>query len=208
MIKRLLCVFTLLVSPLMVAAETDDAASALKQRLGQLHSFEAKFKQQVTDLQGEVLQVADGMLQLSQPNNMVWKLLPPDETKLIADGETVWHIDPFVEQVVAFDQDQAIENNPLILLAQPDSDHWQSFVITQPQPQQFVITSLSEDSQIASLTLKFEQQQLVELVMVDRQQQRTLMTFSEIRQNSDLDPALFRFSLPPGYDLDDQRSPD
>ncbi|GGD78142.1 outer membrane lipoprotein chaperone LolA [Lacimicrobium alkaliphilum] len=208
MIKKILYVFALVLSLPSFAAVTENAATELKSRLSELHSFEADFEQQVTDLQGELLQSATGKLQLQQPNKMRWQLdepNEPDETTLIADGDTVWHQDPYVEQVIAYEQSLAVQGNPLVLLAEPDSDHWQSFQISQPETGRFVIKSESEDSQIASLSLKFEDQKLAKLTFEDRQQQRTQMTFNQIRQNIKLAPELFQFTLPEGYELDDQR---
>jgi outer membrane lipoprotein carrier protein len=205
MIKKFLCVCALVLSLPSVASEIQNSAAELKARLSELHSFEADFEQQVTDLQGELLQTATGKLQLQQPNKMRWQLYEPDETTLIADGDTVWHIDPFMEQVIAYQQSQAVQGNPLILLAEPDSDHWQSFQISQPETGRFVIKSQSEDSQIASLSLTFKDDVLVQLTFEDRQQQRTQMAFSQIASNIALAPELFEFTLPEGYELDDQR---
>lgn len=205
MIKKFLCVCALVLSLPSVASETENSAAELKARLSELHSFEAAFEQQVRDLQGELLQSATGKLQLQQPNKMRWQLYKPDETTLIADGDTVWHQDPFMEQVIAYEQSLAVQGNPLILLAEPDSDHWQSFQISQPEPDRFVIKSQSEDSQIASLSLRFKDDVLVQLTFEDRQQQRTQMVFSQIASNIALAPELFEFTLPEGYELDEQR---
>lgn len=190
-----------------MTALANPAEQALKQKLKGLHSYQAEFTQKVVDATGETVQQAKGKLQLQQPDKLVWQLYAPDESKLIADGNTVWQVDPFVEQVVAVNQQQAIANNPLVLLAQPDSQHWQDFSVSE-QDNQFVINSRATDSQVVSLTLNFDGQQLTQLRILDRQQQTSTMTFSHIQQNIPLDPALFQFSLPKGYDLDDQRTTD
>jgi outer membrane lipoprotein carrier protein len=181
-----------------------EAAAQLKQKLINLRSFEAKFKQKVTDVNNEVLQQAKGEIALKQPNNMFWKLDEPNESILIADGVTLWHVDPFVEQVVALEQKQSIENNPLILLTNAQSDAWENFAVTQ-QDNVFTISAKQTDASIVKLMLRFEQEKLLELSMQDSQQQLSQLIFSEIKQNQQIDDARFVFELPKGYDLDDQR---
>lgn len=190
---------------LSFAAHSAPAATVLKEKLKGLTSFDAGFRQTVTDMQGQPLQSATGHIFLKQPNQLHWRVDEPNEALLIADGNTVWHVDPFVEQVIAIDQQQAIDNNPLILLAQPESAHWQRFNVTQ-QGQQFTITSHQNDGQIVSLSLHFDGERLVALDMVDRQSQRSELVFGNIKQNQLLSQDLFQFSMPSGYELDDQRS--
>ncbi|MDF2177614.1 outer membrane lipoprotein chaperone LolA [Aliiglaciecola sp. CAU 1673] len=187
------------------AGMAQEAAPELKARLKSLSSFDAVFSQTVTDGNGEQLQNATGRIRLKQPNQLHWQVDAPNETLLIADGNAVWHVDPFVEQVIAIDQQQAIDNNPLILLAEPDSKHWQDFKVAK-KGEQYTITSTQDDSQIVSLTLHFKGQTLVGLDMLDRQSQNSKLLFKEIKQNQPLSADLFRFSLPQGYELDDQRS--
>lgn len=182
----------------------DDAADSLKSRLHALQSFQANFSQQVVDGQGLQVQEATGKLQLQQPNKLRWELFAPHETLLIADGQAVWHVDPFVEQAIVLDQQTTVADNPLILLAQPDSQHWQDFAVTA-EGASFQIRSQNQDSQIDTLTLKFDGKTLVSLSLLDRQQQTSTLDFSDIQQNATLPAELFRFALPDGYELDDQR---
>lgn len=190
-----------LVSPLALA---DSSQQILQQKLAALKTFSAKFAQTVTDKQGEVLQQGKGQLQLQQPDKLRWQVQPPNENTLIADGKTLWHVDPFVEQVIAWDQASQVANNPIVLLAQPHSDAWQQYTITQ-QGQQFSVTAKSNTSQVAKLVFQFDGDKLVALDIVDRQQQLSHLQFSDIKQGIALDASLFQFSLPSGYNLDDQR---
>jgi outer membrane lipoprotein carrier protein len=184
--------------------EKPNAAEQLKQKLLNLRSFEASFVQKVTDVNHEVLQQAQGIIALKQPNKLFWKLDEPNESILIADGQTLWHIDPFVEQVVALEQQQSIENNPLILLTNAQSDAWKNFNVTQ-QGNTFSINTTQTDASIVKLVLRFEQEKLLELNMQDGQEQLSQLVFDEIKQNQPIDDARFVFELPEGYDLDDQR---
>lgn len=186
------------------ASHADDKTK-LQEILAQLDSFHAQFGQIVTDAQGQLLQEANGELFLMQPDKLYWEVLEPNENILVADGSTVWHIDPFVEQVVAIDQQQAIANNPLMLITSSDPAVWDSFVIEQTNAGQFSVSSTEDDAFIRSLQLVFDNLTLTKLVFVDSQGQRSELAFSDIRQNQSVDQALFEFRLPEGYDLDDQR---
>ena len=194
----------MLVVPLL-SAQAEDATANLRVKLAQLKTYHANFTQQVVDGQGELLQNAQGQLSLKQPKRMHWQVAEPNENTLIADGLTLWHIDPFVEQVVAITQAQAIENNPMILLTNPQSEAWQDFIISQ-RDNSFVIQAKDADAQVASLTLVFSADTLVQLKVADHQQQVSTLDFSDIRQNQPLDDQRFVFVMPQGYELDDQRS--
>ncbi|TDF41681.1 outer membrane lipoprotein chaperone LolA [Alteromonadaceae bacterium M269] len=184
------------------------AEQELKIRLANLKTFKANFSQTVTDLQGQVLQQANGLLQLQQPNQLYWELFEPNESVLIADGESLWNIDPFVEQATVFDQQQAIESNPMVLLAQPNSDAWNQFSIsktTDSKVDSFRVEALSDDSQIAVLIMSFIKNELSELSIIDRQQQTSQSVFSDIQQNLTISPNVFKADIPEGYEVDDQR---
>ncbi|WP_416308433.1 outer membrane lipoprotein chaperone LolA [Neptunicella sp. SCSIO 80796] len=197
----------LLVIPLLITnlSFADTAKTALQDKLTQLQSYSADFNQKVTDAQGQVLQQSTGSIQLLQPNKLHWQVNEPNENILIADGHTLWHVDPFVEQVIALDQAEAVKNNPIVLLAEPQSDAWQSYSISQ-QGNKFEVVTSAETSQIAKLVFIFEQDKLTELQIVDRQEQLSQLIFSHIQQGQDIDSKLFDFSMPEGFSLDDQRN--
>jgi outer membrane lipoprotein carrier protein len=207
MLKRWLkasAVFILLARATSLYAQAIDAQSLLKQRLLQLQSFKANFSQEVVDSQHTRLQQATGTIALQYPNKLYWHLNEPNENLLIADGQTLWQLDPFIEQAVAINQSQAIQNNPLILLTDPNGKHWDDFVVTE-KDNKFVITAKDLHGQVAQLVLQFSEAKLVAMQIVDGQLQTSSLTFSDIQQNSPLAASMFVFTLPEGYELDDQR---
>jgi outer membrane lipoprotein carrier protein len=156
------------------------------------------------DSQHTRLQQATGTIALQYPNKLYWHLNEPNENLLIADGQTLWQLDPFIEQAVAINQSQAIQNNPLILLTDPNGKHWDDFVVTE-KDNKFVITAKDLHGQVAQLVLQFSEAKLVAMQIVDGQLQTSSLTFSDIQQNSPLAASMFVFTLPEGYELDDQR---
>lgn len=184
-----------------------DVKQTLKDKLQLLKTFQADFSQTVVDLENTVLQQADGKIMLQQPNRLYWELLAPNDNILIADGNTLWNIDPFMEQVVAYNQASQVENNPLILLTDPNSDRWQDFVVSL-QGNEYIIAPVAQNSTtIEKLGLVFDSKgTLKSLQTTDSQQQVSTLLFSNINQNKELPVVKFTFSLPNGYELDDQRA--
>lgn len=187
------------------AVASDESKAELKTKLAQLQSFSAKFQQKVSDALGEELQNAEGILLLKQPQKLYWESFEPNEMQLIADGVTLWHVDPFVEQVVAIDQQNAAQDHPVMLLAQPDSPMWQHYLVEESAEDSFTMKSLKADSDFISLTLTFTEGKLTQLAILDKMEQTNQLVFSDVKQNQPVSDERFAFTLPEGYSLDDQR---
>jgi outer membrane lipoprotein carrier protein len=203
-LKPLLLLFAVLFNGTYAQSNDLNAKQQLKVKLASLATYQANFTQTVVDIENTVLQQATGRIQLQQPNNLYWELFEPNESVLLADGENIWNVDPFLEQVVVYGANAALENNPLILLTNPDSSKWDEFEVSQSDAQ-FIITPLELNGGIESLRLLFKGDVLIELESQDGQQQKSLLTFSEIKQNNPLAADTFIFVMPEGYELDDQR---
>jgi outer membrane lipoprotein carrier protein len=177
----------------------------LKIKLSKLVSYSANFSQSISDISGKELQKSSGTLTLKTPNMLRWETQLPDETLLIADGTTVWNIDPFVEQVTVIKQTSISQNNPLMLLVSDDETQWNTVIVENKQSR-FVVTSKNENANIVSLIIEFNGDELTRLQSTDRQQQKSLLVFSNIAQNESVSPSLFSFDIPKNYIIDDQRS--
>jgi outer membrane lipoprotein carrier protein len=204
LIKPLLLFITVLLNSTFSLATEMNAKQQLQVKLSKLATYQANFTQTVVDIENTLLQQATGRIVLQQPNNLYWELFEPNESVLLADGDNIWNVDPFLEQVVVYVADAALENNPLILLTNPDSSKWQEFEVSQSD-NQFIITPSVLNGGIESLRLLFNGDILVELESQDGQQQKSLLSFSEIKQNTTLPADTFTFVMPDGYELDDQR---
>ncbi|PKG97419.1 outer membrane lipoprotein chaperone LolA [Paraglaciecola sp. MB-3u-78] len=203
-LKQLILFTTVLLNSTFVLATDMDAKQHLKVKLDKLATYQANFTQTVVDIENTLLQQATGRIVLQQPNKLYWELFEPNESVLLADGDNIWNIDPFLEQVVVNRADIALVNNPLILLTNPDSSQWQEFEVSQAD-NQFIITPRELTGGIVSLRLVFKGDTLVELESQDGQQQKSVLLFSEIKQNHSLPADTFLFVMPDGYELDDQR---
>lgn len=205
--------------------DTNDT-SALKALLSDMRQFRASFAQTVVDAQQNVVHEAQGVLTMTRPDKLRWETTFPDETLLIADGEAVWNVDTFVEQVTVLSQANAIKDNPVMLLTSNDDSTWSMFSISQLDNaisklleqenrsgqentsglRSFQITPKQQGGQILTLTLTFNSDnELAALTMLDAQQQISTLTFSDIETTFPLAADTFEVEVPDSFIIDDQR---
>jgi outer membrane lipoprotein carrier protein len=186
-------------------AQTVTPKAELKIKLSKLISYSARFSQSISDITGKELQNSSGQLTLKTPNMLRWETQLPDEALLIADGTTVYSVDPFVEQVTVMQQASITQNNPLMLLVSDDQKQWNTVIVEKTQSR-FVVISKDENANIVSLNIEFNGDELLRLQSTDRQQQKSLLVFSNIAQNQPVPQSLFTFDIPTNYIVDDQRN--
>jgi outer membrane lipoprotein carrier protein len=186
-------------------AQTVTPKAELKIKLSKLISYSARFSQSISDITGKELQNSSGQLTLKTPNMLRWETQLPDEALLIADGTTVYSVDPFVEQVTVMQQASITQNNPLMLLVSDDQKQWNTVIVEKTQSR-FVVISKDENANIVSLNIEFNGDELSRLQSTDRQQQKSLLVFSNIAQNQPVPQSLFTFDIPTNYIVDDQRN--
>lgn len=179
----------------------------LRQLLGEFTTLKASFKQTITNMQGQELQQSVGEILLKKPQKLRWAVTSPEESLLIADGQTVYNVDPFVEQVTLLDQSSLTKSNPLMLLITDEEAQWAMVAVTKSQ-NSFTLISLAADSPISKLVLQFGvNSKLLSIVSLDRQQQQNSLVFSNVEHDLGIDATDFTFTPNPTWILDDQRQP-
>lgn len=210
------------------SSETNNtASSSLQGLLSDMKQFRAGFDQTVVDAQQNVVHEARGTLTMTRPNKLRWETTFPDETLLVADGEAVWNVDTFVEQVTILSQADAIKDNPIVLLTSSDEEIWSKFTISQLNngasvtmvddnvaskvkgnvvKKRYQITPKEAGGQIATLTLTFNQDnELALLTMLDAQQQISTLVFNNIETRFPVPAETFSVNVPDSFIIDDQR---
>ncbi|MDT0594275.1 outer membrane lipoprotein chaperone LolA [Glaciecola petra] len=186
-------------------ASVDDK-SRLKDLLANYENFQANFTQTITDSNGDELQTASGTILLVKPQKLRWEVTFPEEALLIADGQTVFSIDPFLEQVTLLEQDDLTNNNPLMLLTTNDESQWERVDVVFNNGY-FVVNSKDDNAMIVSVTLKFDDNaSLTRLISEDRQQQTNTISFTLVEQNIVLPNDIFTYDVKPSWVIDDQRT--
>ncbi len=205
--------FTLAVSLLLSSLTTAQAATAdrdaLIERLAGLSTLQAEFSQQVSDPAGELVQQLHGRMALARPNYLYWQTDAPDETLMVADGSNLWYYNPFVEQVTVYQQTDAMEQSPLLLLLDADAQAWSHYTVKQEGDSFALQPKPSADSQ-QSLQLIFAEDdssaRLERIILDDGQGQISTIDLENVQLNQAVERGLFEFNLPEGVDLDDQRN--
>lgn len=186
--------------------QTVTAKQALKKRLGLTTQFSGSFEQQVVDNDGNNLQLTSGKLAVKKPNLVYWHTEAPDESTIISDGAALWFYDPFVEQATVYNVKAAISNTPILLLSSNDETLWQQYSVESLTADEFVIRSNDHDSRVKSLQLEFEESSstLKMFSILDSTGQTSIVTISDVNVDR-IDSSLFKFTIPEGVYLDDQR---
>lgn len=198
--KTVFFAILLAVSTSVFAAEAATDKHQLQQLLQHTQSLSAQFQQQVKDEQGQLLQSLSGTLKLKRPANLYWHTQRPDESVMVANGETVWYYNPFVEQVTIYSQSDMVDNSPLLLVLDSQGQRWEDYNV-QREGGRYIVEQVDNGNR---LELVFEQQVLKEITMVQPHGQRTELVLSQVSLNHAIDDGAFDFKVPKGVDVDDQ----
>ena len=176
-------------------------------RLSQSSQFSATFSQQVLDEEKNVLQQSEGKLAVKQPDLVYWHTQQPEESLIVSDGSSLWFYDPFIEQATAYDVKTSIANTPILLLTSTDETLWQQYGIKQLNQDDYTIQSLDTNSRVKTLTLNFETKtnRLASFSILDSTGQLSVVQLSDVDTTTIIADTLFKFTLPEGVYLDDQR---
>lgn len=188
------------------------AAEKLQARLADLQSLQGTFTQEIFE-DGFLLQELQGDFVLERPARLRWVTAEPEASVMIADGETLWYYNPFIEQVTLFNQTDAMQSNPLLLLLENDQRNWEAFAVTlttKAEAQTWTIKDEQDPSGGSVLELVFEHGAadgfgLTMLRLKDTHGQESVFQLSNIRFNQAIANQAFELELPVGTDIDDQR---
>jgi outer membrane lipoprotein carrier protein len=183
----------------------NNAKQNLMTKLSKIQYINAKFEQTVTNEEGEVLQEGQGTFAISKPNLVNWHTTEPDETLIVSNGKNLWFYDPFIDQVSLYSFNKSIANTPILLLTSEDPLLWESYQVIQHKSDRYLIHSLDVNSQVKSLELTFNGEQLTKLSILDSTGQVSHITLIEVDFITQPKASLFEFIAAEGITVDDQR---
>jgi outer membrane lipoprotein carrier protein len=196
----------LVLAALLLPAGGADASGleALHRFIDGTASAQGEFVQKVYDRKHKLTQEASGTLAFLRPGRFRWIYAKPYAQLIVGDGSKVWIYDEDLNQVTVRRLDRALGSTPAALLAgsteieheftlsdrgEKDGLEW---VEAQPREQQ---------SNFESIRLGFGSSGLERMELADSFGQTTVLTFTAMRRNPKLDPALFKFVPPKGADV-------
>ena len=176
----------------------------LQNRLNKVSVLSADFAQTVMSANGSNVQQGNGKLRINRPNLFRMDTKSPQETQIIADGKTLWFYDPFVEQVTANWVKDAVNNTPFVLLTSNDKSHWAQYTVEQ-KDDRFVLKPKAKNSNIKQFDIRIDPNGVLKgFSTIEKDGQSNQYILRNIT-NQNLDGSLFKFTVPKGIELDDQR---
>lgn len=185
-------------------ALASEGADRLTRMLEPLETYEARFEQLILDGSGERLQQANGSMWLSRPGKFRWEVDAPYRQEVVSDGREVYLYDPDLEQVTVQALDQRVTHTPALLLSGSASELTESYEVSRQQQggsETFRLVPKSPDTLFEELQMTFNDERLAALQMIDSTGQETVIEFSDIRTNRDIDDSRFAFQIPDGTDV-------
>lgn len=188
-------------------AADDPGLVRLQGFLERVNTMEARFRQEVLDSRGNVVETSTGTVRLQRPGRFRWDYQDPFQRVIVADGERIWLYEADLEQVTVRRLDEGIGDTPAALITGRTGvlerfevqRSWQAggllWVALAPR---------SRDTDFAGVRLGFDGERLQNLELDDRLGQQTRVRFSGIRLNPPLPAETFRFTAPPGVDVIDE----
>jgi len=191
----LMCSFSVFATP----------KETLSERLALTDGFSAKFEQQVISPDGEVVMEGSGLVDIARPSLFRWETLNPDENLLVSDGKSLWYYSPFIEQVTIYNQEQATEQTPFILLTRNRTSDWDAYRVEEDKDV-FTLTPTAVDSNQGQFQITIDSKGVVKgFNVLEQDGQKSLFSFDDVKQQK---PAKnkFTFVVPDGVEVDDQRN--
>lgn len=206
--KPIFQLFTLLIlislSNSAVTAEAGSARHQLDTFSQGLESLQARFRQVVISSDGRMQDSSEGQVWLRRPDHFRWEYGGDFPELVVADGTSIWIYDEALEQVTVKDQASAGVSSPLALLTDPGRLDEKFEIREAGETEELQLLELRArdmETEFERLLAGLNDNVLELLIMEDAFGLRTEISFSEIRRNPDLDPALFRFEPPAGSDV-------
>ncbi|MFZ7172278.1 outer membrane lipoprotein chaperone LolA [Avibacterium volantium] len=181
-----------------------DAVSELQARLNKVDVLSADYVQKVSDAKGKEIQQGKGKLRIKRPNLFRMDNQSPQESQIVSDGKTLWFYDPFVQQVTANWVSEAVNNTPFVLLTSNDQAQWKKYTVAQ-SADTFTLKPKSAKSNIKQFNIRIDADGVLKNFSTTEKDGRTNLYLLRNITNQPLADNLFKFSVPKGAELDDQR---
>jgi outer membrane lipoprotein carrier protein len=174
----------------------------------EVQTYSARFQQVVLDEGFNPIEESSGQVTIKRPGRFRWDYEPPNETRIISNGEKVWVYDVELEQVSVRSYRQALGNTPAALLA-GGADVSEEFEVTDlgevNGPLHWVrMVPRSEDVGFEDIRIGFEDGRLRVMELVDGLGQTTRITMTDGTENEAIPDERFEFTAPDGVDVMDE----
>lgn len=194
----------LLLSLATQAALSASGRDALETFFNETQGFSARFAQTVYGDEGAPVQKSDGTMSLQRPGLFRWDYETPFKQVIVGDGAKVWIYDEDLAQVTVRSQKETLGSTPAQLLSTTAELEETFDIADQGQTAGMDWVELipkDGDGVFASIRLAFRASQLATMELRDNLGHHTVLTFSDIKVNPQLDRATFKLDIPKGVDV-------
>ena len=164
---------------------------------------QGEFTQKVYDKSGKLVQDSRGSFAFLRPGRFRWTYAKPQQV-IVGDGERVWIHDADLNQVTVRRVSRVLGATPAALLAGA-SDIDKSFDLkesgTRDGLEWLEAKPREKEAGFESVRLGLSTGGLEAMELVDHFGQTTMLRFTGVVRNPQIDPATFRFSPPKGADV-------
>lgn len=199
-VPTLLSTALLLASNFAVAGAREDLAAFTKG----LKGLDGQFSQQVFDVRGKQKEASSGRVAVSAPRLFRWEYTKPYAQLVVADGKTVWVVDPDLNQATRRPQGPEEANSPLAILLEPARLE-RDFAVKDGGSRDGVawleVAPRTADASFKTARLGFAGGQLSRLEYVDALGQRTAIAFSGWQRNPAFAKGTFAYAPAKGVDV-------
>jgi len=191
------------------AASAQEVVHSVQERYDATQNFAADFAQQMRIEAGGQVIKSSGQVWFKRPGRMRWVYASPEPQTIIADGETLWIVQPADNQVLKAPLAQAFESRTpvsfLLGVARIEKDFRATLLSPaddgrlrlQLDPQS------SEDGSLGALILEVDPEtyDVAAATIRDPLGNETRVELKDMRRNEEVDETLFRFDRPAGMDV-------
>ncbi len=188
-------------------------AAALKnlvQRLDHIKTISGNFVQYGLDQKGSRVSESRGSFMAERPGKFYWQTEAPLAQTVYSDGTEVTVYDPDLEQATIQPVSGDIQRTPAVLFSGGMKDIGVNFKVDErqwpaedggPEIVQFVLTPRAKDNLFAQLRVRFEDQTITEMRILDSLGQQSTVSFENVVLNPVIPPGMFNAKLPPRTDI-------
>jgi outer membrane lipoprotein carrier protein len=194
-------------STLLLSFTTWSAAPAVEEALDTMQSFEADFVQSVSDDKLFRDEKSSGKVWVQRPGKFFWRYdNGPQKLDIIADGVNLWIYQPALKQVMVHQLADIEQDIPVSWLAsdQPIAKRYNTRLLADNARglQWFDLQNKKGGTQeIAFIELGMKDNLMQEVRLTSSDGKITLVTFSNAKRNTTIDPNKFIFRPAEGIDI-------
>ena len=192
-----------------LGASAQDVVRKVQDRYDQTQNFAADFTQEMRIEAGGQVIKSSGKVWFQRPGRMHWEYVAPEKQTIIADGTTLWIVQPADNQVLKAPLQNAFESRTpvsfLLGVARIEKDF--RATLLSPGDEGRLRLQLdpakAEDGAVGSLILDVAPDTYdVEAATIrDPLGNTTRVALVDVKRNGGVDESLFRFERPSGMDV-------